>query len=58
MSKALPICNDTRVNSCFASCRDIEGKFRCKCLTSTYKNDKCPFYKDRKGVKRHEVITN
>ena len=58
MSTRLGKCYDSRVETCFASCRDIQGEYRCKALTSGYRDKLCPFYKDKKGGKGNEIITH
>ena len=52
MSTRLGKCYDSRVDTCFASCRDMSGEWRCKALTSGYRDKLCPFYKLR-GEMRH-----
>ena len=54
MSTRLGKCYDSRVETCFASCRDMSGEWRCKALTSGYRDKLCPFYKDKKGGMRNE----
>ena len=51
-------CYDSRREQCFASCRDLDGQYLCKILTSGYRDKLCPFYKDVKGVKHHENVTH